>query len=374
MDFFFITLNSCWAGSEILWHEAMNNLAEAGYSIYTAAPYRDENICSLRRKRIPFFYLKRRSLLPLRIQRYLSTKFPAIVWPDRLKRLLRKTRPRLVVISQGNNCSAGEIMQICLELGLRYITLTQLVTEYHFLQLKENARLKLKTGYANSLMNFFVSEDNKTINSIMMGGIDIPAKIINNPISTLGVSPPNFPSSEHAFRIAYVGRIEAFHKGLDLFIRVISADKWKKRPVLFTLYGSGPHEDWLRDCIISYDLKNVELLGPYSSLHQVWSSNHILLLPSRMEGQSLALLEALGSARSAVVTNVGGSDSVIEDGVTGFVAQYPSAESIDNALERAWDMREHWKQIGLKARQTLEHKVTEDSAESFASECIMLLR
>ena len=208
----------------------------------------------------------------------------------------------------------------------------------------------------------------------MIGGIDIPSKIINNPISTLGALPPKFPSSEHAFRIAYVGRIEAFHKGLDLFIRVISADKWKKRPVLFTLYGSGPHEDWLRDCIISYDLKNVELLGPYSSLHQVWSSNHILLLPSRMEGQSLALLEALGSARSAVVTNVGGSDSVIEDGVTGFVAQYPSAESIDNALERAWDMREHWKQIGLKARQTLEHKVTEDPAESFASECIMLLR
>lgn len=57
-------------------------------------------------------------------------------------------------------------------------------------------------------------------------------------------------------------------------------------------------------------------------------------MPSRFEGLPLAMVEAMLCARPVVATDVAGHAEIIEDGVTGFLADAPTAGSMAAALER----------------------------------------
>ena len=52
---------------------------------------------------------------------------------------------------------------------------------------------------------------------------------------------------------------------------------------------------------------------------------------------------------SAIVTNAGGSAEIVEDIITGFIANAPTAEAFYEALERAWTRHHEWEQIGNRA-------------------------
>jgi glycosyltransferase involved in cell wall biosynthesis len=67
----------------------------------------------------------------------------------------------------------------------------------------------------------------------------------------------------------------------------------------------------------------------------------------------LALLEAMSYNRMAVVTDVGDARELIDDGINGFIADAPTVKHIDEALERAWEKRNDWEEMGKLAGQRL---------------------
>ena len=69
-------------------------------------------------------------------------------------------------------------------------------------------------------------------------------------------------------------------------------------------------------------------------------------MPSRFEGLPLAMVEAMLCARPVVATDVAGHAEIIEDGVTGFLADAPTAGSMAAALERFWERRSEAEAIG----------------------------
>jgi len=75
------------------------------------------------------------------------------------------------------------------------------------------------------------------------------------------------------------------------------------------------------------------------------------VLPSRGEGLSLAMLEAMMCGRPVIATDVGGCREVLEEGVTGFIAEDASEDALGRALERAWAVRSKWQAMGASAHQ-----------------------
>jgi glycosyltransferase involved in cell wall biosynthesis len=69
------------------------------------------------------------------------------------------------------------------------------------------------------------------------------------------------------------------------------------------------------------------------------------------------MVEAMLCARPVLATDIAGHREIIEDGVTGFLADAPTAASISAALERFWERREDAEAIGkagaLRIRQTV---------------------
>jgi glycosyltransferase involved in cell wall biosynthesis len=77
--------------------------------------------------------------------------------------------------------------------------------------------------------------------------------------------------------------------------------------------------------------------------------------------------------RAAIVTNVGGATELIEDGYNGFVADAPTASSLDSALEKAWEQKERWEELGKNAGATIRKKYPEDAAAYLNSKIKSLL-
>jgi glycosyltransferase involved in cell wall biosynthesis len=99
-----------------------------------------------------------------------------------------------------------------------------------------------------------------------------------------------------------------------------------------------------------------------------------MILPSRMEGFSLTLAEAMSCGRVPIATAVGDAGTVIQDGVNGFLAGSASEEAIGAALERAWSERARWRELGLAAAQFRPTEGGKSSGEILADSLIKLQR
>lgn len=132
--------------------------------------------------------------------------------------------------------------------------------------------------------------------------------------------------------ITTVGHIRPV-KGHDIFIKAAAAVLLRFPNVTFSIAGDVLEQDYfaeLQALILDLGLSNnFRFEGPVSNLRQHLAKADIFVLPSRSEGFSNAIIEAMAASLPAVVTNVGGNAEAVQDGINGFVvpSEDPSALS-----------------------------------------------
>ena len=110
----------------------------------------------------------------------------------------------------------------------------------------------------------------------------------------------------------------------------------------------------------------VVFAGHVTSIEKIWVENHVLVMPSRFEGMPLAIVEAMLCARAVVATDVAGHSEIIDDGVTGFLADAPTVSSMANALERLWAGRMSLEAMGKAAAKSIREHVPADPIRVFS--------
>ena len=370
---FFISTNEVWSGSEVLWYGSAAAFIKQGHVVCAATFYVNDKIMELQPGLQHYIHLHQRFTSLSFIQKKINRLVPVYRSKDLLVQALKQVKPQLVVISQGNNISSADMMELCFSLQLPFVTLTQLVSEVHWLWLTGDLHKRLKHGYEKSMCNFFVSNANKVLHEMMMAYSGGNNAVTDNPVVLKNIAGIHYSPVKDIYNIAFVGRIECFHKGLDILVKVLALDKWKSRPVHVNLYGSGPHTEIIESLKILYGIKNIFIKGFSASVDEVWQQNHLLVLPSRMEGQSLSLIEALHCNRAAVVTKTGGAAEIVTDNITGFIAQSATFNDVDEALERAWQVKEQWQQMGIQAGAAVRKLMPGNAIEKFNQQLMQLL-
>jgi glycosyltransferase involved in cell wall biosynthesis len=364
MNLFYISTNSMWSGSEILWYESARDLLSKGNEVAIATKYDHPKINEIKRVLSAFVDLRNRYSTLSSWKKYLNSIHLFFFEKDTLKDEIVRAKPDLIIVSQGDIISSADIFELCIGLNVRFITITQLVCDVHWLWLNDDLQKRLKAAYQKAIKNFFVSQDNLKQHKFIFAYPYDNTELIFNPS---GISEQHiaYPKNEKRYSIAFVGRIECFHKGLDILIKVLNSEKWKCRPVEFNFYGKGPHYSIIEQQLTLFQIDNVHLKGYTDNITEVWENNQLLIMPSRMEGQSLALIEASCCNRGAVVTNVGGVAEIVENNRTGFIAKEPTPESLDEAMERAWNERDNWEFIGLAAGRKIRESRPSDAVQYF---------
>ena len=125
-------------------------------------------------------------------------------------------------------------------------------------------------------------------------------------------------------------------KGIEDFLeaaKLVLQQKKNKR-IKFFIAGEGPLREKLEKQAVKLGLKeNVFFLGHVEDMPGYLSSLDIFVLPSRHEGLSITLLEALAARRPVVATKTGGIPEIVVHGVTGYLVPpaqpLPLAEGIE---------------------------------------------
>lgn len=371
----FFSTNSVWGGSEVLWTQTAGRLREQDYLVKAVADYDFINIEPFIKKKELFFKLSNRFKQPSLIRRA-ANKFGLGVYKpvDRLQKYIAADPPALAIISQGNSIEGVDFMELCVGQNIPFVTITHLVVESKWPMMSDEKINNLRRLFDQSLQNFFVSKFTRCMHEKFIGQAATNSSIIYNPFIKIIPGDLKYPPIINGqYKVALVGRIETYHKGYDLLIEVLSQDKWRRRNICFDIYGSGPHCDLLKRLIKMAAINNLQLNNHLENIEEIWRTHHLLLMPSRLEGQSLTLIEAMNFKRACVVTRVGGMDELIEDGKSGFIAEHPSAQAIDKALENAWEKRENWEQMGKEAYNSIRRNHPENAVDYFIQQLMPYL-
>ena len=203
---------------------------------------------------------------------------------------------------------------------------------------------------------YFVSKRLKEIAIRQTGYVFPNGALIINPVnmSETGVLPYQ---DNTTIQMACVGRLDAKVKGQAILLQCLSEEQWKQRNWHLNIYGKGNDLDYFKLLAKNFGIEaKVSFHGHVNVIRKdIWTNNHILVMPSYYEGMPIALVEAMLSGRTAVVTDVGGNAELIKDNVTGFMARAANKGAFQEALERAWLKNVNWEQMGKDAFKSGVH-------------------
>ena len=379
MRFVLVSGNHGWGGSEELWSATAAVLASDGHRVTVFKSGVDDSQPRIRRLRALSCIIRdlaRFPFVPTRLFTFVHLVSSGAAYAHQIFRLFiglaLSRRPDLVIISQGGNHDGYGLAEVCRRLKLPYAIVSQKASELYWPA--DWQQQTIAAVYRAARACFFVSEHNRRLTEEQLGFPLPRAEVVRNPFLVPWEPRTDWPDDRHEWRLACVGRLHPKEKGQDLLLRVLARERWRDRPLSVTFYGDGQQRASLERMARNLGLANVTFAGFVHDVPAIWSAHHGLILPSRCEGLPIVLVEAMLSGRVPIVTDAGGNAEVIDDSATGYIAAAPTEDALDDAMERAWNERHRWREIGAAAAARIRTLVPREPERCFAKKLIELVR
>jgi glycosyltransferase involved in cell wall biosynthesis len=161
--------------------------------------------------------------------------------------------------------------------------------------------------------------------------------------------------------ILTVGHIRRV-KGIDVLVETAARVTKSFPDVVFLVVGRDCEEEHLREIksrIGELHLESkVRFLGEMKDIYPLLKLATMFFLPSRSEGFSNALIEAMACGRPSVVTDVGGNSEAIENGRTGYVIESENVEAAADRILRLLHNPAEMAAMGAEARRVAQRRFT----------------
>lgn len=160
----------------------------------------------------------------------------------------------------------------------------------------------------------------------------------------------------------FTGRL-SWEKGLDTLLEAWKLLRVRHPQIHLLLLGEGVPfrniEPELRALHQRLGLEDVvHFLGHVSNVGEYLLASDIFILPTRSEGLSVALIEAMAAGTTIVTTDIPANRDIIEDEVTGLLFQPNDIEGLASALARALDEPQLVARLRRNARQRAERDLS----------------
>jgi glycosyltransferase involved in cell wall biosynthesis len=172
---------------------------------------------------------------------------------------------------------------------------------------------------------------------------------------------PRVAKNPGEFLVTTVGNIRRV-KGHDVFIRAAATIVQQFSKVSFSIAGDVVEPACLIELqalVQDLDLVNhVRFDGAVTDPRQHLAAADIFVLPSRSEGFSNAIIEAMASSLPVVATDVGGNAEAVKDGITGFLVPPEDPDALSAAILRLLSDPFQAKAMGAAGRNLVEERFT----------------
>jgi glycosyltransferase involved in cell wall biosynthesis len=165
----------------------------------------------------------------------------------------------------------------------------------------------------------------------------------------------------HRFLVSTVGNIRRV-KGHDVFIKAAASVAGDFPNVTFRIAGEVLDESYFRelqDLVRELELTDrFEFVSGVTNLKEYLSAADIFVLPSRSEGFSNAIIEAMAASLPVVATDVGGNAEAVADGISGFIVPSEDIVALSGAILRLLSDPAKAKKMGIAGRDLVVEKFT----------------
>lgn len=340
-----------WGGSEPLWHAAAMAALAAGHQVvvsYKYWPNKAKQMQDLEEAGATVHYRQEASPASGLVQKVLNRiNPPKAVNPFQP---IIDARPDKILISGGSTIDlySNPLLDPLFNLGVPVVALSQFNFERATYDSWARGRVaQLAPKYAELL---FVSERNRRAFELQTLVPMTRGKVVRNPIYVDTTAPLPWPQSDKV-HFGYVARLEIAYKGQDLVLEALADPALKAAPIMVNFYGSGPEEAYLKEMAKLLQVEDkVTFHGFFGGKKEdIWGKNHVVMLTSLGEGLPSGLVEGLACGRPALVSDVAGNASVIEQGVTGWAVAPGYAPSITQGILTVLQHVNELQQMGLAA-------------------------
>lgn len=163
-------------------------------------------------------------------------------------------------------------------------------------------------------------------------------------------------------KFIYIGRLDAYHKGLDLLIEAVCgvASEWRKSGNKLEIYGP----DYQGRLAHLETLIAENKVGDLITLHKEISgeekksillSADVFVQTSRFEGMPMGILEALSYGIPCLVTEGTTLGSLIKEKDAGWSVE-TCAQSISIGLKEVAEQKDDWQNKSAHARKLIENQ------------------
>lgn len=163
------------------------------------------------------------------------------------------------------------------------------------------------------------------------------------------------PVTPGAVRVGLVGRVERL-KGAEITPQIVQRVCASAPDTHFYWAGEGPASTLarLRDASVVGGEPHLHFIGYVDDISSFMAGIDVLLHPSRNDTFPRVLLEAALERRPVVVTRCGGGQEIVEDQVTGYVADVDDVEGLARGVIRLVHNRAQREHFGAEAARRAE--------------------
>ena len=348
-----------WGGSEVLWSKtAVLALAEGHQVLITAYEWPEpaQPLRELVAAGAKLFY---RTAYSPRLHKRLVRRVRQQFQPRSAELLkIQSFAPDLVFVNQGGYSDVihkADIWSWLVSGVVPYVIICHLYQDPQ--RISEAERAAVLAVYNQARAVFTISAMQTAVLRRQLAAPLANAQVVQNPLNLPAQMPMLYPAAGPA-QLAVVASLDVDRKGHDVLLQVLSAPEWAGRDWHLNFYGKGRDQAYLERLVAYYQLTDrVTLRGHVADSAEIWRTNHLLIIPSRIESGPMVLVEAMLSGRPVVSTLVGLVPEWLEDGQTGFIAEASLPESLAKALERAWKSRPKWEAMGFRGYEQASRQV-----------------
>jgi len=163
--------------------------------------------------------------------------------------------------------------------------------------------------------------------------------------------------------VTFVGRLVPA-KGVDWLFEVWQHVARQHRQARLLIVGDGPERTALEAKVQELGIKDtVAFVGRQTDVFKFLAASDVFVLPSRQEGTSNALLEAMSQSLPVVVADdlLGGNRGVVNDQQDGYVIKFGDSEAFVETLCKLLENAGLRQEMGRRARKKIEEQLSIES-------------
>jgi len=154
-------------------------------------------------------------------------------------------------------------------------------------------------------------------------------------------------------------------KGHDVFIKAAAAIVPRFPNVSFSIAGGVLEPEYFAELqALVRDLNlagHFHFAGGVTRLREHLAAADIFVLPSRSEGFSNAIVEAMAAALPVVATDVGGNAEAVQEGISGFIVPPDDSDALAAAIVRLLSDPSKAKTMGAAGRRRVAERFTTEA-------------